>query len=136
MLVIIPCGGKKLENLTPVRAEDLYTGPYFKGCLRYAKSIVVPDKILILSAKYGLLRLGEFVLPYEQRMDKPGHILPEVVLCQALEMELLDEEVVAAFGGVAYLAVAKMLWPTVKTPAAGLSIGRQLQWLKQNLGKW
>ena len=53
MIVVIPCGAKKVDHRAP--AGKLYTGPYFSACLKWALSRVVSTPIYILSAKYGLL---------------------------------------------------------------------------------
>lgn len=48
---LISCVSKKLNCKT--KAKDLYTSPLFKYSLAYARKLN-PDKIYILSAKYGL----------------------------------------------------------------------------------
>ena len=55
-VVLISCVSKKLLHKS--MAQDLYVSPLFQKNLQYAKSLN-SDKIFILSAKYGLLKLNE-----------------------------------------------------------------------------
>ena len=66
-VVLISCVSKKLHHKS--KAQDLYISPLFKKNLQYAKSLN-PDKIFILSAKYGLLRLDEEIEPYDKTLNK------------------------------------------------------------------
>ena len=52
-IVLISCASKKLNH--KAKAGDLYISQLFKSGLRYAKSLN-PDKIFILSAKYGFAK--------------------------------------------------------------------------------
>lgn len=70
--VVIPCGARKLPGTH--RATDLYTGPYYRACLAWARSITTDDSIVILSARYGFLWLGDVVESYEQTLGQPGAI--------------------------------------------------------------
>lgn len=131
MLVLIPCGGKKREM--PCPAGNLYIGSYFKGCLGYALSITEPPNILILSAKYGLLALGDRVSPYDLRMGSPGCVTAQLVREQAETRGVLTSERVVALGGVDYLDVVREVWPLAETPMVGTGgIGKQLKWLGDN----
>lgn len=55
-IVFVPCSKTKneLSKTKPVKAKDLYTGPFFKKAYECAKSLK-PDKIFILSAEHGLV---------------------------------------------------------------------------------
>lgn len=46
----------------------MYCGSYFRTCLKLAKKI--SHRVYILSAKYGLLRLGDVIEPYELTLNK------------------------------------------------------------------
>lgn len=45
-------------------AEKMYQGDLFKKSIKYAKTILKPDRIYILSAKYGLLPLDTEIENY------------------------------------------------------------------------
>ena len=64
-IILISCVSKKLNK--KARAKDLYISPLFKFNLRYAKSLK-PNKIFILSAKYGLVPLEKEIDPYNQTL--------------------------------------------------------------------
>lgn len=131
MLVIIPCGGKKLGR--PAPAVELYVGPYFKACLRYAQSLVGDYEIRILSAKYGLLLLRKVIAPYDLRMGQHGCATVAQVRRRAEEQGLLAEGTVVALGGKQYVSVVRSVWPSCLTPLEGVGgIGKQLRWLKEN----
>jgi cytoplasmic iron level regulating protein YaaA (DUF328/UPF0246 family) len=61
-IVLISCGSKKMNKRT--KAKDMYQSPLFKNSLEYALKLN-PDKILILSALYGLLDLETEIEPYD-----------------------------------------------------------------------
>ena len=65
-IVLISCVSKKLSR--SAKAKNLYISTLFKLNLKYAKKLE-PDKIFILSAKYGLLPLGQEIEPYEQTLN-------------------------------------------------------------------
>jgi len=52
-----------------IKAQDLYISALFQKNLQYAKSLN-PDKIFILSAKYGLLKLDEEIEPYDKTLNR------------------------------------------------------------------
>lgn len=82
---VIPCGAGKLDH--PAPARDLYTGSMFRHTLHSALTCASmddqPARVLILSARYGLLELDEVIAPYDLRMDQPGSITPAQLTDQA-----------------------------------------------------
>lgn len=134
MLVIVPCGQAK--RATRSQAGVMYTGTYHRACLDYARSIAPAEAILILSAKYGLLRLTDWVEPYDLRMGQRGAVTPDVVRAQAIRLGVLDARPVIALGGVDYTGVCRAVWPGCVLPLSGVGgLGRQLQWLRQHRGR-
>jgi hypothetical protein len=127
-LVIVPCGKAKQHVAAP--AGELYTGAFHRACLRYARILTVPERILILSGKYGLLELDAVIEPYEERI-KPS--MSVIVRQQAVERRLLGAAVVA-LGGADYRAVCRAVWPACAIPMAGLGgMGKMLAWLSQQV---
>jgi len=53
MLIVIACGGRKRAE--PCAAATMYTGTHFAATLRWARAQVSDDRIVILSAHYGIL---------------------------------------------------------------------------------
>lgn len=69
-IVIVGCGNQKRD--TPSPAADLYTGGYSRAAIAWARS--VGARVLILSAKHGLIDGSEIISPYNASWSKrhPG----------------------------------------------------------------
>ncbi len=67
-IVLISCVSKKLSHRAC--AKDLYISPLFRFSLRYAQEKLSPNKIFILSAKYGLIQLNDEIDPYNVTLKK------------------------------------------------------------------
>jgi hypothetical protein len=127
VIVVVPCGGRKSPRVAP--AGRLYTGPYHRACLAYARRCVPEGRIFILSAKHGLLGLADVVAPYDLRMGHPGSVTADVVREQAAARGLLGEAVVA-LGGKDYVAICRAVWPGCRTPLTGIGgQGKQMAYL-------
>lgn len=83
---IIPCGAGKLDS--PAPARDLYTGQMFRHTLAaaQAEADTIGGRVLILSAKHGLIDLDTVVSPYEQKMGQAGSVTPGTIAAQALAL--------------------------------------------------
>jgi len=133
-VVLISCVSKKLNHKS--KAQDLYISPLFKKNLQYAKSLN-PDKIFILSAKYGLLRLDEEIEPYDKTLNKMrSNEIKEwanSVINQMKKSTDIENDEFIFLAGNNY---RKFLLPYLKhykIPMLGLSIGKQLQWLSKRI---
>jgi hypothetical protein len=119
-IVLISCVSKKLSYKT--KAKNLYVSPLFRYNLRHAHSLN-PDKIFILSAKYGLVDLEEEIEPYDQTLNN------------------MSKEGRGGWDEFIFLAgekYRKFLIPHIKNyqiPMQGLGIGKQLKYLKDSLEK-
>lgn len=65
-ILLISCVSKKLNY--KAKAKDLYISPLFKYNYQFAKSLN-PDKIFILSAKYGLIDSDDEIEPYDETLN-------------------------------------------------------------------
>ena len=115
------------------RAEHLYTSPLFRMSLGYARSLE-PDRILVLSAKHGVLALSDEVDPYEQTLGRMGKALrlawADRVLAQLRAHADLDDDRFVFLAGARY---RENLVPHIRhasVPMEGLLFGEQLRWLK------
>jgi cytoplasmic iron level regulating protein YaaA (DUF328/UPF0246 family) len=104
--------------------------------LAFAHSLL-PDKIFILSAKYGLVDLEQELEPYEQTLNTMS----------ASEIKLWSEKVREQIGGkidlkndeVVFLAGEKYrkhllpFFDKTSVPLKGLGIGKQLHYLKNKI---
>lgn len=135
-IVLISCVSVKLNN--KAKAQDLYVSPLFKYGLAYAKSLN-PDKIFILSAKYGLLELNEIIEPYNTTLNnmssKEIKEWSDKVLSKLKNKIDLNKDQIIFLAGDNY---RKYLIPHIKKytiPLKGLGIGKQLKFLKEKSGK-
>lgn len=79
-IVVIPCSAGKLD--APALAADLYDSANFRHALNSARVTAVADaeyfghstKVMILSAQYGLIELGQVIAPYDVKMGDKGCI--------------------------------------------------------------
>ena len=131
-IVLLSCVSKKLPH--KAKARELYISPLFKYSLKYAISLK-PDKIYVLSAKYGLLDLDNEIGPYDETLNSMSKIQvkewsDKVIQQMKLNFDLDDEVIFLA--GQRY---RKFLLPQLKNykiPLGGLGIGKQLRFLKEN----
>jgi hypothetical protein len=131
-IVLISCVSKKLDKKS--KTKDLYISPLFKYNLLYAHSLN-PDKIFILSAKYGLLDLEQEIDTYNTTLNNMKlaeiKLWAEKVLKQLeLKTNLKDDEFIFLAGD----KYRKFLLPFIAhytLPLMHLGIGKQLKFLKE-----
>ena len=127
----------KAKRPEPAPAGDLYTSPLFRLSLAYARTLE-PDLILILSAKHGVLRLEDRVAPYnETLLSMPAReraAWANRVIEQLRDLADLDTDRFAFLAGRRYRDGMIPHIRTWEAPMEGLGIGRQLGWLKQQVG--
>lgn len=125
-VVIIPCARRQLD--TPAPAGELYApGSYHRASRRAAEAIVSEGggTVLVLSGRHGLLPLDRVLSPYDQRLGRPGCVLPEQLREQARELGVADAPKVIVLAGRQYAAAAREVWPDCVWPLVGLGIGHQ-----------
>lgn len=107
--LIIPCSRAKAGE--PVPARDLYTGAMFRHTLGAALAAAgwcdacgIPARVLILSARQGLIGLDQVTGPYDTKMGGPGSVTPAAIARQARRLGVTPGDVVCAFLPRLYLA--------------------------------
>lgn len=130
-VVLISCVSKKLPY--KAKAKDLYVSTLFKYNLKCAKSLN-PDKIFVLSAKYGLVYLEREIEPYDKTLNKMSskeiRKWADCVIAQIKKEADPKEDEFIFLAGEKY---RKYLLPHISNyqiPLEGLKIGEQLQYLK------
>ena len=130
-VVLISCVSQKLPH--PALAKDLYVSSLFKFCLRYAQTLK-PNVIFILSAKYGLVALDQLE-PYNDTLntkrDAEIRQWAQGVLQQLRSRVDLERDAVIFLAGEKYRRYLVGQIRHTEIPMFGLSIGRQLQFLKR-----
>jgi len=133
-VVLLSCTSQKLPRRATAR--ELYISPLFKFSLRYAESLK-PNSIFILSAKYGLLDLETWVEPYDLTLNaltsREIRGWADRVLAQLGEQADLQKDLFIFLAGVKYRELLLSHIKRYEIPMQGLSIGRQLQFLKKHL---
>jgi hypothetical protein len=130
-IVLISCVSQKRN--TRSKARDLYTSPLFRLNLSYAESLA-PDTIFVLSAKHGLLELDQEIEPYNLTLNAMKgaevRIWAERVLADLAQRADLERDRFIFLAGARYRKYLLPFLENSEVPMAGLTIGRQLQWLK------
>jgi hypothetical protein len=95
---VVPCGAAKAT--APTQARDLYTSAHFRYVLDAALSLAAwdtahgaPARVLIMSARYGLVELDQVLAPYDTTIRDKDAVVAEVLAAQAaaLGIEWRDE---------------------------------------------
>ena len=133
-VVCISC--VKSKQSRACEAKNLYVSSLFRKMLAVAERRK-PLKIFILSAKYGLLNPDDVIEPYEQtlkNMKKPDRVAWAKKVIEELRQQTdLRRDHFVFLAGMPY---RENLVPQIKhysVPMEGLSFGRQLQWLDEQL---
>lgn len=122
-LVIVGCGAAKLGHAAP--AADLYTGQHFRAALATALAIAPHHRILILSARYGLVRPTEVIAPYDLTVGQQGAVHAEIIAADARRLGVDRAAPVVVLASARYAALCRAVWPEVVTPLTGQGIGYQ-----------
>jgi len=131
-VVLISCVSRKLDR--KAKAKDLYVSTLFRYNLKYAKSLN-PDRIFILSAKYGLVGLEEEIPPYNKTLNSMKSEEIKKWACDVISQlnkkaDLKNDEFIFLAGE----KYRKHIIPRIsnyKIPLKGLGIGKQLKFLKE-----
>ena len=130
-IVLLSCVSKKLPGRA--KAQDLYISPLFCYGLRYARSLK-PDKIFILSAKYGLVGLNDVIDTYNLSLNSMGvsqiKLWSDGVLEQLRLVSDLHNDTFIFLAGDRYRKYLLSHINHYEIPLQGLGLGRQLQFLK------
>ena len=122
--VIVSCGAAKLDR--SALAADMYVGPFHHLVRRAAAALTGKSRILILSARYGLLRVSDVIEPYDLRLGQPGAVTAAEVCQQAAERGLRVLHPLVVLAGRDYTELARGVWRYLVAPLAGCrGIGEQ-----------
>ena len=129
---LVACARTKREH--PAPAADLYISPLFQKARVFAEDSF--DRWYILSAKHGLLEPTEVIPPYDETLKRmtvrQRNAWAHAVFAKIAEKVVLPADLTVVGGNVYRAQLVPLLQRAgyrVDVPLAGLSIGRQLQWL-------
>ncbi|MEI6286943.1 MAG: tetratricopeptide repeat protein [Bacillota bacterium] len=135
-IFLISCVLKKRKNVT--KAKDMYISDYFKKMWEYAQ-LQKPDKIFILSAKYGLLSPEDEIAPYEVTLkkmtDREVAMWSQNVLEKLRTICDLERDSFTVLAGTTYHKYISRYLKNIEIPMDGLTFGRCLQWLKGKISE-
>ncbi|MFY1657689.1 DUF6884 domain-containing protein [Micromonospora sp. WMMD1274] len=114
-VVIVPCGAAKLDH--PAPAGRMYTGSYHRACRRAADRL--GGRLVILSARYGLLTPDTVIEPYELRMGQPGAVTVPTLRAQARRLGIDVAGTVTVLAGRDYADPVSAVWPHARRPLDG-----------------
>ena len=135
-IALVACVSQKAP--TPMPARHLYTSNWFRKASAYAER--VSDRWYILSAEHGLLDPDTVIDPYENTLNcmpiaERRAWARRVINDLRRNLEYGDQVFIVA--GQRYrenlVEPIRQLGCTVTVPMEGLTIGRQLAWLKHAL---
>ena len=136
-IVLIACSNNKLKTKMKTQARYLYKGTEFRYSLIYAEEKIKPDKIFILSAKYGLLNLVDEIDYYnytlnEKTKDIKKEWAKNVFESLKNECNVENDTFIILAGKNYYLELLPYLKQT-EIPMAKLNMYQRIPWLKEKL---
>jgi hypothetical protein len=136
-IALISCVSKKC--LYKTEAKNMYTSPLFVKSLKYANDILKPNKIFILSAKYGLLNINEKIEPYNETLNdkkqKEKRKWANDVMNQLMKECDLNNDRFIFLERKNYYEKLILSLPNNEILMENLQIGKKLQWLKEKKKK-
>lgn len=133
-IVLVPCASKK--RTVKSRSAELYVSPLFKLNLQYARKLE-PDAIFILSAKYGVLALDAEIEPYDVTLNNmranERRTWASKVIEQLRAYSDLQQDLFIVLAGERYRQYLLPHLASYEIPLEGLTIGKQLQYLKKQV---
>lgn len=135
ILALLNCSASKLAR--PAEAKQLYRGVGFR--LGYQYLARRPVRIMILSAKYGMVSPDDILSPYDQRIptrrdQKEDWILRTRAQILGLIQEAEITEIIHLLS-IPYQSALRDLPIPIRAILPPLSIGRRLQALRRLLEK-
>ena len=116
-LLIISCSGKKDKSPRKLPALMRYKGPFYPTLHKAIRENYFPKNldILIISAKYGLLKSEDLIECYDQKMDCPraNELRPQI-----------QADLKAFLNGKDYDQLFNGLWKVYNKTLEGFDLGK------------
>ena len=133
-VILISCSSKKLHHKSKVK--DLYNSPLFKKSLDYS-TLLKPDYVYILSAKYGLLNLDQEIKPYNETLNQMSKaqikIWAEKVIASLNENHNLNADIFIILAGFNYYRYLISKLKNYTLPLSNKKLGHRLSWLNNEI---
>ncbi|MER0476954.1 DUF6884 domain-containing protein [Streptomyces sp. Edi2] len=133
-LIVVPCASRKSDQAVAA-AEQMYIGSYHLAARKAALAVIGSrEQLLVLSAKFGLLRLSDHILAYDLTSGQPGTVGPQALREQAHHLAVTGCRV-TVLAGLRYAALARHVWTDLHHPLAGArGIGDHLAYFATQYG--
>ncbi|MFD7554191.1 DUF6884 domain-containing protein [Streptomyces sp. NPDC059835] len=133
-LIVVPCSMRK-SGQTVAPADEMYTGSYHLAARKAAFALSGEEsRPLILSAKYGLLRLEDRILDYDLKAGQAGTVGGAALRRQAHHLAVSGCRT-TVLAGKQYAELARHVWPDLHHPLAGArGIGDHLSYFAAQYG--
>lgn len=92
--VVVGCGSLKHTDAAP--ALDLYVSAYARTKASWARSVTDEDRILVLSAKHGLIRGTSCIDPYDVTFRSPEAVTADTLARQVADIGLSGQTITLA----------------------------------------
>jgi hypothetical protein len=134
-IALISCVSKKASQ--KCKASKMYQSPLFTMSYEYAQKQIKPDKIFILSAKYGLLNPDRIIEPYNETLNEKT----KKEICEWANSVLktissscdIEKDTFYILAGKKYYCQLVSGLKHFEIIMENLPIGKRLQWLKKAL---
>ncbi|AYV94728.1 DUF6884 domain-containing protein [Fusobacterium necrophorum] len=134
-IVLINCVKKKRAGKH--KAKDLYVSTLFRYQLKYAK--LFSEEIYILSAKYGLLELDDYIESYDLTLNNMSNDSRKKWTCKVLkqlqEKNITKEDRIVFLCGKKYLEYLAVYFKNNEIPLKTMGLGERLRFLKKEIMK-
>ena len=92
--IVVGCGSMKRTEPSP--ALDLYASAYARTKAAWARSVTTEDRILVLSAKHGLVPGSDCIAPYDVTFRSPDAVSADTLAKQAANVGLSGQTITLA----------------------------------------
>lgn len=150
MAVIVLVGCSASKSSRACEAKDMYRGTLFRSSYSYATALR-PNKVLILSALYGIVHPNSIIRPYNVTLTyvspKKRSMKPDLLVLNSYEkaewaekvIEQLSLEASVVHDTFIFLTGEEYILPladkisNIEKPLSGLRIGERIKFLKDKL---
>ena len=123
MIIIISCGGRKLEGRAA--AKDIYIGSLYNQKVEYVRTLYPNSEFYIISAKHGLIHQDVVISSYDRVLPSSGEDYQNWLNLVTKQLQEFDsnEEVLFLGGARYYVPVDEYFTGKKYAPLVGKSLG-------------
>ena len=136
MIIIISCGGRKLEGRAA--AKDIYIGSLYNQKVEYVRTLYPNSEFYIISAKHGLIHQDVVISSYDRVLPSSGEDYQNWLNLVTKQLQEFDsnEEVLFLGGARYYVPVDEYFTGKKYAPLLGKTIGIQKGYLYDSIARY